>query len=103
MIARGKRVAKPSASPLVTRIKMRTSPEESVGKIRIRQKQGMKNHSSSSKNSLQGKYAQEIFDDQPEGIFPTDSERVPHNGNPFQGFDFYFYCYPRVVAAPTLG
>jgi len=34
---------------------------ESVGKIKIRKKQGMKNHSSSSKNSLQGKYAQEIF------------------------------------------
>jgi len=38
-----------------------TNPAESVGKIKIRKKQGMKNHSSSSKNSLQGKYAQEIF------------------------------------------
>jgi len=37
------------------------NPVESVGKIKIRKKQGMKNHSSSSKNSLQGKYAQEIF------------------------------------------
>jgi len=39
----------------------RQTLSESVGKIKIRKKQGMKNHSSSSKNSLQGKYAQEIF------------------------------------------
>ena len=47
--------------PGIPNQKAASNPEESVGKIKIRKKQGMKNHSSSSKNSLQGKYAQEIF------------------------------------------
>jgi len=60
MIARGKRERSKLVAP-GNETKRSMSPEESVGKIKICKKQGMKNHSSSSKNSLQGKYAQEIF------------------------------------------
>jgi len=43
------------------RVRRLANPYRVCREIKIRKKQGMKNHSSSSKNSLQGKYAQEIF------------------------------------------